>query len=330
MFRGSERIRLITMLGTLCILGMIIYRSISSGTTKPAADNRESGQIQADAEKQESAAADKSSAKQKPAEKETIAPGPTDEDSEEWAEAENEFQVLTDGALGIDKVEKSSFQRVFSWVEHQTFAELIKRAAKDVPLDGLMRTPNKFRGKLLQIDLNVRQAVPFEDRTLSDDKLYELHGFSEDSGAWLYYVIAPALPEGMPTGSNIDVRVRVAGYFLKLQGYLEAGAKPRSAPLKAPLLIGRVNQLAFSGEKTAPADNNWLYPAAAGFVLLSFIFTLAQFFARRKAKRHQAQLDQYKIERSRAGLDQDRAARDDTAILPEESRDDVEGFDFMK
>ncbi len=45
----------------------------------------------------------------------------------------------------------------------------------------------------------------------------------------------------MPEGVSIKERATLVGYFFKLQGYLEAKAKPRSAPLKAPLLIGRLS-----------------------------------------------------------------------------------------
>ncbi len=330
MFRGSERIRLITMLGTLCILGMIVFHSYESGSKKPPADGREIEQTPAGAEKQKSPSG-KSLPTEKPAERETVAPGPTDEDSEEWFEAENEFQVLTDGTLGIVDLEMPAYRRVFEWVRHQSFAEMQKRAGKNVPLDGLIRTPDKFRGKLIRIDLNVRHAIPVDGAPLGVKTVYELHGFSEDSGAWMYFAIVPELPEGMRSGADVEERVRVVGYFFKLNGYLEAGAKPRAAPLKAPLLIGRAELLAAPAETAAPADYGWLYPAAAGFVLLSFIITLLQFLARRNAKRHQVQLDHYKIERARAGFNQEHSAPADNPTSPDDSREDAaEGFDFRK
>jgi hypothetical protein len=324
MFRGSERIRLITMLGTLCILGMIIYRSLGSGEKKPPADNGEPEQTQGETAKK--AANPKSLA-----EKETVLPGPTDEDPDELAEAENEYQVLTDGTLGVGELEMPAYCRVFGWVEHQSFADLKKRAIKDVPLDGLMRTPEKFRGKLLQIDLNVRHAIPVDGAPLGVKTVYELHGFSEESGAWMYFAIVPELPAGMPSCPNVEARVRVEGYFFKLNGYLEAGAKPRAAPLKAPLLIGRVKRLAAPSETSAAADSNWLYYAAAAFVFAGFFFSLAQFFSRRSAKRHQSQLGEFKKLRDQAPLDRVDAFSIDKSISMEDSRNNADdGFDFGK
>ena len=226
MLQGSERIRLITMLGTLCILGMIIFHAIRPARRSRRRE-REVEQAQAGGKK-ESAPAGKASDLPKPAEKEAVMPGPTDADPDEQAAAKDEFQALTDGTLGIQPEEMFAYRRVFDWVAHQSFAELKDRAEKDVRLDDLMRSPSKMRGKLIQVDLDVRQAIPFEDKSLGDEKLYEIRGFSEDSGAWLYFVIVPSLPEGVKTGAHVEERVRVEGYFLKLQGYLEAGAKPRA------------------------------------------------------------------------------------------------------
>jgi hypothetical protein len=322
MFRGSERIRLITMLGTLCILGMIIYSSLNSRGRQPAADGSDAERVQADAEKPNTAA--------KPPEIETVVPGPTDEDPDEAAEAESEFQILTDGTLGIGKLEMPAYRRVFGWVEHQSFADLKRRAEKNVPLDGLIRTPDEFRGKLLQIDLNVRQAIPVDGAPLGVKTVYELRGFSEDSGAWLYFAIVPELPEDMASGSNIEERLRVVGYFFKLHGYLEAGAKPRSAPLKAPLLIGRVERRAASASKTTATDKNWLYYAAAIFVLVGFFFSLAQFFSRRSARHHRTQLDQYKRQRNQTSSSQDESSDDDEPVTGDLPSTNDEGFDFRK
>jgi len=329
MLQGSERIRLITMLGTLCILGMLIFHAVRPGTKKPPAE-REVEQTPAD-RTPESATAGKAANTQKSPEKEAVAAGPTDEDPEEQAAAKDEFQALADGTLGIQPEEMFAYRRVFDWVAHQSFAELKKGAEKDVPLDDLMRTPSNMRGKVIQVDLDVRQAIPFEDKSLGDEKLYEIRGFSEDSGAWLYFAIVPELPAGMKIGAHVEERVRVEGYFLKLQGYLEAGAKPRAASLKAPLLIGRAKRLTSSDESAAPADNNWLYAAAACFVLLSFIVTLVQFIARRKAKRHQSQLEECKVQRSRDWPERDKPSDGDTACAPGRAEDEPEeGFDFKK
>jgi flagellar biosynthesis/type III secretory pathway M-ring protein FliF/YscJ len=101
--------------------------------------------------------------------------------------------------------------------------------------------------------------------------------------------------------------------------------------LKSPFLIGRVESFSAANKKTTPAGNNWLYYAAGGFVLLSFFITLAQFISRRNAKRHQSQLDKYKLDRSQALMEQDASTNDDATGELEDSRNDADGgFDFRK
>ena len=90
--------------------------------------------------------------------------------------------------------------RVFDWVTQQSFDEMKKRSKKNVTFDDLMRTPDQFRGKLVQIDLNVRQVIRYDENPLDSKDLYELRGFTADSRAWLYCVITPELPDGVPVG----------------------------------------------------------------------------------------------------------------------------------
>jgi hypothetical protein len=319
MLRGSEWVRLISMIGTLCILGLIIARSMNLGGVNPPAENRtsESNEL---------------SESKKTAEAESVTSGATDEDPEEMAAAEIEFQALTDNTVGIKPNDMFAYLRLFDWVEHQSFTQMKQRAARHVTFDDLMRTPDKFRGKLVEIDLNVRQAIPFDEPNVSDKKLYEIRGYNQSSGAWLYFVIAPDWPSGMKTGGDIHEQVRVEGYFLKIHGYEEAGAKPRAAPLKAPLLIGRVKRLTNAAAKPAPADYTWLYWTAGGFLIVSFCVTLAQFFLRQKAKERRSQLDGYKIEQGQAWLAQENPPEESSSSSggPANDSDAADGFDFKK
>ena len=68
-------------------------------------------------------------------------------------------------------------------------------------------------------------------------------GLSHCGRGWLYDVITPELPAGFPEGAGIKQRVRVYGYFFKLQGYYPLGAKPNARPQIAPLIIGRVESV---------------------------------------------------------------------------------------
>ena len=69
----------------------------------------------------------------------------------------------------------------------------------------------------------------------------------------MYDLIVLDYPKGMPLGYDIRENARFAGYFLKLQGYEPANARPGQRPEKAPLLIGR---LEWTPPATPPAEQS--------------------------------------------------------------------------
>jgi len=168
--------------------------------------------------------------------------GPTDEDPEEADAAREEFQAITDGALGISPAEMFAYRRVVQWVINQPVSLMEKRAKTDVTLNDLMLSPEEYRGKLVELSLNARMIV--EDNRGAPREfgfpIYEIWGSTADSGAWLYDAVVIDLPEGLPVGPRVNVKIRVVGYFFKLQGYYPARSKPGARPEKAPLVIGRV------------------------------------------------------------------------------------------
>jgi len=168
--------------------------------------------------------------------------GPTDLDEEERDAATEEFQALTDRTLEMHPEEMNAYWRLFSWVQNQTPAGLRKRAIKDVVMNDFIQSADDFRGKLVALDLNVRRVLryPAPKNRLGIKNVYEVTGFTTESQAWLYIGLTADLPKGMPTGSSVEEQATFYGYFLKLQGYYRAGAKPDERPLAAPLLIGRV------------------------------------------------------------------------------------------
>lgn len=224
---NRETPRLVGMVTMLVVLGMVVFSSRG-----PA---KKSGPVK----KAETAAPPTENNEEKSAVPEA---GPTDEDPDQQAEAAEEFQVITDGSLGIQPEENFAYWRLFQWVKNQRFEQLWKRARANFVFADLVHSPAKYRGQLLRLDLNVRRVLPYDvdESPLGIKKIYEIWGFSEESQAWLYDVVAAELPQGMATGPDVYERVRFVGYFFKLQGYREAGAKPRDKLLQAPLLVGRL------------------------------------------------------------------------------------------
>ncbi len=196
--------------------------------------------------------------------------GPTDEDPEEADAAREELQAITDGTLGIRREEMFAYRRVVQWVVNQPVSLMEKRARTGVTLNDLMLSPEEYRGKLVELSLSARMIV--EDNRGAPREfgfpIYEIWGSTADSGAWLYDVVVVDLPEGLPVGPRVNVKIRVVGYFFKLQGYYPARAKPGARPEKAPLVIGRVVWAEPGRPETAGTGWPW------GWIVLGALVTL--------------------------------------------------------
>jgi len=163
-------------------------------------------------------------------------------DADEWAELRDELQTVEDRSTSNHMIEMPAYYRLLSWAESQEASSLLAQAKQETFHD-LVHHPAKYRGELLRVNLRVRRALRYElpsNNPLHDRAVYELWGWPRDSRGWLYVVLTPELPAGIPLGDQIDVDVQAVGYFFKLQGYQPAQAKPGATPLVAPLLIGRV------------------------------------------------------------------------------------------
>ncbi len=191
---------------------------------------------------------------------ETVLAGPTDQEIEEMDGAAEEFMALSDGALELGPEEMPAYWRLFRWTMHQSKDQLQRRASRDVVLNQFIRDPNDERGKLFQLELNVRRVLVYDkpNDKAGVKKVYEIWGFTTESQAWLYCVLTPELPPGMPVGPRVNEEATFTGYFLKLQGYYAAGAGPRDRALQAPLLVGRIAWKPAPQAATAQSDFDWL------------------------------------------------------------------------
>jgi hypothetical protein len=273
-YRPGGALRLGSVVAMLIIIGMLLSRASDPMswiwlTGKPA-DHEPAVAVQADYVTSDD-----------------VSPGPTDTDAEEREAAREQFQAITDRTLELSREEMPAYWRLFTWASHQSLAEMEKRANKNAVLNQFIQTPDEQRGKLFELDLNVRRVLSYDAPTNSADvnKVYEIWGWTTESKAWLYVVLTADLPAGMPMGPDVNERIKFAGYFLKVQGYHAAGAGPRDKPLAAPLLIGHV-----AWKKTPPAaaavDESWLQGS------LIFVFLLGAlglgvwaFIPRRRAAR---------------------------------------------
>jgi hypothetical protein len=258
MFRDVGWPRLLVMIGLLAVLGMLFFRARDPATWQWLADKQDRAET-ADAPLDES-----------PADA-AVTEGPTDEDSDQRAQVEEEFQAVTDGALFNQGTDMFAYWRLLLWADHQSFADMWKRAKPAPRYNDFMQFPAKHRGELVRFDLDVIRVLPVDappDCPLEVERLYEIWGHTEESKSWPLCVLAARLPDGMPVGEKVLVRARFAGYFVKLNGYRDALAKPRDPLSRAPLFLGRVRPIAVAAAAASAWDASWLAPAGGALLLL--------------------------------------------------------------
>lgn len=229
MFRGGELPRLMSALLMLAILVMLYGWMRDAKTWLWLA--KEDGK----------ASAEQAGPPKSPPPPASLPPatGPTDEDPDQAEEADQEFQVVVDGSLTLQREEMEPYDRLVEWVKNQSFARLALRAQKGVWYTDLYDAPDRYRGQVVALNLEIRRAKCVGENRYGVT-LTEAWGLTDESRGRLYDVIVVDYPEGMPVGYSIYAKAKFVGYFLKLQGYESGGAKPGQALDKAPLLIGRL------------------------------------------------------------------------------------------
>lgn len=284
LFRGSEATRLMGAIFLLALVGMLIYRTRDPAMWTWLADDSSAAEVSATEASNGPAESGGKEAPSSPAtaQQTPLVSGPTDEDPDEAAAIAEEFQALSDGSLSTQTEEMPAYERVVRWVTRQPAEVLRKRARKDLLFTHFMQFPDKYRGKLVQLDLNVRRVVDMEENR-EGVHLHEACGWTSESRAWLYWTAVVDYPKDMPVGPNVWERAIFVGYFFKLQGYHEGGAKPNAPPLKAPLFIGR---LIWQPAPVKPEshDGPWLLLALGVFAVVVVGGQVAYMATRRRRR----------------------------------------------
>ena len=214
---------------------------------------------------------------------------PLDMEPEQRKFFKEESEMLIDRAEGFKGIEMPAYWRLLGWARASSMEDLDKRASRGLVFNHFAQQPGKYRGKLVRLKLNVRRVLPAEavkGQPEGTPQLYEMWGVTEESQAWLYVIVTPDLPPGLEVGPRVNEQVIFNGYFLKLQGYEEAGAKPNAKPLYAPMLIGRV-VLAKPLPPPNVTEHQTAWMLIAGGILGAGVL-MVWFVVRARSRRHQA------------------------------------------
>lgn len=275
--------RVASMLMTLLVLGMLIRYAGDSENWRWVESLDSGGWAGADEpEKSEQPAATAQPAKPAPAEVAAAQPDDssplTDEDPEEADSAREEFQAVGDRTLFNQAEEMLAYNRLVKWTRHQSFDAMLKRAKRKVLFNDLVQSPDRWRGKLVALDLIACRVLKYDEKPDDNplyDNLHEVWGFTTESRNWLYEAVVVDPPKQLPTGPSVWEKVRVVGYFFKLQAYQPAGAKPNQPPLFAPVILGRLVWTKPVIPRVQSADYLWAGMVAAlfGLVMLAAVGT---------------------------------------------------------
>jgi hypothetical protein len=201
--------------------------------------------------------------------KETILEGPNDLTEGQREEVAKLLAAVTDRQKLVD-VEMPAYWRLLGWAQSQSFADLDKRALRDVALTKLHEEPEKYRGQPIRLRLNVKRILDFDAPANSTGakKVYEAWGWTNDSKSRPYVVVFAELPAGVKLGTDVDQEIVFAGYFLKWMQYETFKGQKQSAPL----LLGRLKPAAAGGAAPKPAGwSMWdLVFLAGGLGIIAF------------------------------------------------------------
>ena len=169
---------------------------------------------------------------------ETVIPGPNDLDEEEIEGAQEQYQAITDrAALGPE--EMPAYWRLVRWSRTESFKSLRQRAKRGVFFTQLGEQPEKYRGKLIELKMHVKQVIKHDEVPINSakvDTLYEARGRTDESQSFPYVVVFSELPPNMPLGHDLYEEAVFVGYFFKTWTYEDAMGTARWAPM----LIGRL------------------------------------------------------------------------------------------
>ncbi len=177
---------------------------------------------------------------------------------------------ITDNKVGIRREEAHAYYAVIAKARDIPLPRL-EQAGRQEDYTVLLADAEQFRGLPITIEGTIRRLnkISVPDKAVWEefglDQLYEAWMFTASSGTRPYRVLCTSLPEGIPTGDQIDVPARFTGYFFKAEWYESVGGLQ-----KAPLLIGKTirweRPIAASGSQSA--DDLGLAPYVIGLAVL--------------------------------------------------------------
>jgi hypothetical protein len=175
------------------------------------------------------------------------------------------LQKVRDESVGIRNAERDAFFEMLARARDLPAGVLDRAASRTTTYGELMNDPERFRGKVVSIEGELRRFIPMPagENERGFDALYDAWLFTDDAGRKSpYRILCSARPDGFPAGDGVRERVAFTGYFLKRCAYETAHGLH-----SAPLLLAREPRW-LSRPGTGPQGSG--YTGAAVVVALLF------------------------------------------------------------
>ncbi len=154
------------------------------------------------------------------------------------------LQLVSDNTYSIHKREMPAYWGLLEKAQKQSLSSLLETARPNPRFNDFYTAASKHRGELVKLTLHVRRVISYpveNENRIGAKELYELWGWTDEAKAWMYCAVTADLPEGFPRSGDVQEKVTLVGYFLKLQAYQPGDAAPNAKPLVAPLLLGKID-----------------------------------------------------------------------------------------
>ena len=186
-----------------------------------------------------------------------------------------EFQALQD-KKPIQVRESTAYATLLQRTRETPAQELDSQARRDVFLTQLWERPAAYRGVPIHLEGTAKKVLTHEvaPSMSPSGRLYEIWFYSDENRAFPYVVTVEDAPVGLVVGYELNLRVTIDAYFLKLLRYRAADGFRA-----APMLVGRMRWMPKQPEAPAPMVELREWTKKDGFVLI-FVLLLGYILVR--------------------------------------------------
>lgn len=130
---------------------------------------------------------------------------------------------IEDNAVGIRPKEAEAFYYLLDHAAHVPLDELVRAGESNVAREALLNSPDFFRGKPILLEGEIRrlQIMDATPNIYKIDRYFDAWILPRATGNIPWHVVSLEVEGRLPIEESISdsVRVRISGYFFKLEGY---------------------------------------------------------------------------------------------------------------